>query len=125
MNVGDWIAFTDRQIGFNRSENDGIYEVESIGSGGLSLTVVGDFSAEDPAGTEIMLWKSQGNMDSTSAGMPRFNNHLIIPSGTDCPATCAVGEVFMDTDTSTDTNCTSSIDGAVCGCHTADTWGCP
>ena len=47
---------------------------------------------------------------------------LTAPSGTDLPATCAAGEIFLDTD---DDSCADvgGGSGAFCGCTAANTWG--
>lgn len=46
---------------------------------------------------------------------------LTVPSGTDLPATCAVGEIFVDTD---DNACldAGSGSGATCVCQATNTW---
>ena len=46
---------------------------------------------------------------------------LELPNGTAIPATCNVGEVFIDTD-SDDCIDTGAGDGAYCVCKSADTW---
>ena len=42
--------------------------------------------------------------------------------GTDPSATCTIGALFFDTDSSTDTNCTTSADNTMCVCSAANTW---
>ena len=38
------------------------------------------------------------------------------------PATCTVGGIFIDTDETDDTNCTTTADNSLCLCTAADTW---
>jgi hypothetical protein len=71
------------------------------------------------------IYRSHATGEISVAGTLAARDRLRVPSGSDCPLTCSVGEVFMDTDSSSDANCTSSFDGAICGCYAADTWGCP
>jgi hypothetical protein len=61
----------------------------------------------------------------TVKGTLAADDALTVPHGSDCPASCSVGQLFMDTDSDTDLHCTSSFSGAVCGCYADDTWGCP
>jgi hypothetical protein len=58
-----------------------------------------------------------GLMSFTGAGAG-----ILIPNGADPAATCTVGELFMDTNTAADTNCTTSFDGAICRCKATNTW---
>ena len=44
-----------------------------------------------------------------------------VPNGTDLPATCAIGQLFHDTDSNDCAN-TAAGDGALCICKTANTW---
>lgn len=37
-------------------------------------------------------------------------------------ATCVVGEIFLDTDETDDTNCTTTADNSLCLCTATDTW---
>jgi hypothetical protein len=46
-----------------------------------------------------------------------------IDIGADPPAQCDVGDLWIDTDTSTDLNCVTAANYAICVCHTKDTWG--
>jgi hypothetical protein len=48
--------------------------------------------------------------------------HATIPNGAHPAATCTVGEIFIDTDQSDDTNCTTTADNSLCLCTAADTW---
>jgi len=45
-----------------------------------------------------------------------------LPSGNHPPATCRVGEIFIDTDETDDTNCTTTHDNSLCLCVAANTW---
>ena len=47
---------------------------------------------------------------------------LAIPSGAFPPATCRVGEIFLDTVETTDTNCTTTSDNSLCLCTATNTW---
>lgn len=47
---------------------------------------------------------------------------LRIPNGSSPAATCSVGELFLDTDETVDTNCTTVADNSICVCAPADTW---
>lgn len=47
---------------------------------------------------------------------------LIIPSGADPGATCTVGQVYIDTDETVDTNCTTTADNSLCICTATNTW---
>lgn len=38
------------------------------------------------------------------------------------PATCIPGELFLDTDETVDTNCTTTNDNSLCLCVAANTW---
>ena len=60
--------------------------------------------------------------DLEVVGMANLSGTLEIPNGADPPATCRVGEIFMDTDTSSDTNCTTGFNGALCRCAATNTW---
>jgi len=50
-----------------------------------------------------------------------ITTRMTLPNGTALPATCAVGNVFLDTD---DDDCSDSGggDGALCICKSSDTW---
>lgn len=47
---------------------------------------------------------------------------LLIANGASPGATCTVGQLFMDTDETVDTNCTTTNDNVLCICHTTNTW---
>ena len=49
-------------------------------------------------------------------------NEYLASSGAAPAATCSVGELFIDTDETDDTNCTTVADNVICICHTANTW---
>lgn len=76
------------------------------------------------ASAEIKL--DAANDDSSEVtvtdGVTTITGTLIIPSGADPPGTCTVGEIYIDTDTTTDTNCTTAVDGDICVCEPANTW---
>lgn len=46
----------------------------------------------------------------------------ILSSGTAPAATCILGELFLDTDETVDTNCTTTLDNAICACVATNTW---
>ena len=45
-----------------------------------------------------------------------------IPIGAAPPATCTTGGIFIDTDETDDTNCTTTADNSLCLCVTTNTW---
>lgn len=47
---------------------------------------------------------------------------ITIQNGAAPGATCSVGEIFIDTDETDDTNCTTTADNSLCICTAADTW---
>ena len=47
---------------------------------------------------------------------------LGIPIGAAPAATCRPGQVFIDTDETVDTNCTTALDNSLCCCSATDTW---
>ena len=38
------------------------------------------------------------------------------------PPYCAVGDLWIDTDETVDTNCTTTANNSLCVCHAANTW---
>jgi len=46
----------------------------------------------------------------------------LIGGGASPAATCTVGEIFIDTDETVDTNCTTTADNSLCLCTATDTW---
>lgn len=65
---------------------------------------------------------------TSAAGVPSFASafpaafKLIIPNGATPAATCTVGEIFIDTDETDDTNCTTTADNSLCICVATNTW---
>jgi hypothetical protein len=47
---------------------------------------------------------------------------IALPAGTDPPAQCSVGEIYVDLVTATDVNCTTSHDNSLCICDAPNTW---
>ena len=47
---------------------------------------------------------------------------MIIPNGADPAATCTVGSIYLDTDETKDTNCTTTADNSLCLCTATNTW---
>lgn len=45
-----------------------------------------------------------------------------IGSGAFPTVACTVGEIFLDTDQTVDTNCTTTSDNSLCLCTATDTW---
>lgn len=59
----------------------------------------------------------------------QFKNGFQVVSGTAAmpigafpPATCTVGGMFIDTDETDDTNCTTTADNSLCLCVATNTW---
>lgn len=48
--------------------------------------------------------------------------NVVIQSGTAPPTTCTVGQLFLDTDETLDTRCTTTDDNSLCACVATDTW---
>lgn len=66
----------------------------------------------DEGGTN---WVIGGTLDSTTG-------KIFLVNGATPPATCTVGELFLDTDETVDTNCTTTLDNSICACSPANTW---
>lgn len=60
-------------------------------------------------------WVIGGVLDSTTGT-------VLIANGADAPATCTVGQLFISTDETVDTNCTTTVDNSLCVCHATNTW---
>ena len=50
------------------------------------------------------------------------SNPSSIQAGAYPPATCTVGQIFLDTDETVDTNCATTADNSLCLCVAANTW---
>ncbi|MFP6685674.1 MAG: hypothetical protein VB934_13220 [Polyangiaceae bacterium] len=136
---GDFVAINEACGGASPcttapTQNAGLYEVATIGGGGNSLTMTEVFDVNETNVEAEVFRCSDWLVAGSSGGIELGANTVFdtssaaalrVPNGADCPAVCSPGDVFMDTNTSTDTNCVSSFDGAVCGCHSVDSWGCP
>lgn len=57
----------------------------------------------------------------TASGIDQGSGTLEIPNNATLPATCTIGQIFLDTD-SNDCADTGSGDGAVCVCKATNTW---
>ena len=55
---------------------------------------------------------------ATAAELNKLDGNI----GADPGATCTAGTIFIDTDETVDTNCTTTADNALCLCVAADTW---
>jgi len=70
------------------------------------------------------------NVDCTTAGVDAVQMEVDVPVkaklvhqiGAAPDATCIAGEVFIDTDETDDTNCTTTSDNSLCLCVATDTW---
>jgi hypothetical protein len=81
----------------------------AVGSGGLTL-----FSGR-VGGSEKFSVSSTGMVNATVGG-------IMIPNGAYPAATCTVGEIYIDTDESDDTNCATTADNSLCICTATNTW---
>lgn len=50
------------------------------------------------------------------------SGRVLLANGATPPATCTVGEIFLDTDETNDTNCTTTGDDSICICSATNTW---
>ncbi len=87
-----------------------------------SCTAGGQHSAwTDSGDVEILVLECDGILtasalvDATAAG-------VATNSGAFPPATCTTGSIFVDTDETDDTNCTTTADNSICSCVATDTW---
>lgn len=73
--------------------------------------------------TDTILWLVLAS-GLLMGGVPvkRGPSTFVIPAGANPPATCAVGELFLDTDELNDTNCATLADNSICACHAPNTW---
>ena len=55
-------------------------------------------------------------------GLTTATGGIVIPSGASPASTCTVGQVFIDTDQTVDTNCTTTADNSLCICTATNTW---
>lgn len=74
----------------------------------------------DSTGTAIPLTISTTTVAAT--GTLNASVKLVIPSGAAPASTCTVGEIFIDTDQTVDTNCTTTADNSLCICTATNTW---
>lgn len=51
-----------------------------------------------------------------------FATSVAIPNGAAPGATCTVGDIYLDTDQTVDTNCSTTADNSLCLCTAANTW---
>lgn len=58
----------------------------------------------------------------SGAGAVLITGRVGIPIGAAPAATCTAGEVFIDTDETSDTNCTTTADNELCLCVATNTW---
>lgn len=60
--------------------------------------------------------------DGGTAVLDGASSVLQIGSGADPGATCTVGTIYLDTDETVDTNCTTTGDNSLCLCVATNTW---
>jgi hypothetical protein len=65
---------------------------------------------------------SPGSAESAFTGRLKALNSMVIPNGASPGATCSVGDLFLDTDETVDTSCTTTADNSLCVCAPANTW---
>lgn len=87
----------DFHIGIDDSADDLVFGVGSVLGTSLAMAIDSDYKVTIPTG-------------------------LSIPNGAAPSATCLAGEIYLDTDESTDTNCTTTNDNSLCLCISANTW---
>ncbi len=61
------------------------------------------------------LWVIGGTLNASTGT-------TVIANGAAPPTTCTVGTIFIDTDETNDTGCTTVADNALCYCVAANTW---
>lgn len=67
-------------------------------------------------------WSISGtSVTATAAELNRLDGDAL-SSGAAPGATCSAGQIFVDTDETDDTNCTTTADNSLCLCTAADTW---
>jgi len=107
----------------------------NIGTGGVAgdTVTIGTATAENVSITD-------NNWNVTAAGLANFvsvgaatpgtgvfttltaSTAVIIPNGADPGATCTVGQIYLDTDQTVDTNCATTADNSLCVCTATNTW---
>lgn len=83
----------------------------SLEQGGAQFTAASGCTISLAAGSEI-----------SGAGSVYITGNMAIPNGAAPAATCTAGELFLDTNEGTDTNCTTTADNSLCLCVATDTW---
>lgn len=107
-----------------RSEDDNADATFSIGPGGTGNMVLGTVT------TPMITMNTDGTGDGelvlpaqSISGTEVVDNAAIsIQNGAFPSATCRVGEIFIDTDQTVDTNCTTTADNSLCLCVATNTW---
>ncbi len=59
---------------------------------------------------------------SNAAAGSNGGGGVFLFAGADPPSTCSVGDIFFEQDTSSDTDCTTAFNGAICRCTASNTW---
>jgi hypothetical protein len=67
-------------------------------------------------GTNDITVSEAGKMSTTGTGA------FVLPNGAAPAATCTTGEIYLDTDETDDTNCTTTSDNSLCLCVATNTW---
>jgi len=89
------------------------------GADNLLLVTVGVQGAIEAAAVGNTLNPATGVMElsgSLTAPVVVASTTARIPSGADPSSACTLGDVYMDTDTASDTSCTTGFNGALCRC---------
>lgn len=85
--------------------------------GSLDVVSGGDLDIESGGSLKIA-----GTAVSATAAQLNILSNVALTAGADPGATCTAGEIFIDTDETVDTNCTTTADNSLCLCTAANTW---
>lgn len=80
------------------------------------------FEGATADGFETTLVSTDVGADATITLPAATGTVARILGGASPAATCTVGEIFVDTDETVDTNCTTTADNSLCLCVATDTW---
>lgn len=72
------------------------------------------------AGTDLTADLEEEGVTCTSC--VDFSEQAHVTIGADPASTCTAGDIHIDTDETSDTNCTTTADNAICVCSATDTW---
>jgi hypothetical protein len=93
----------------------------SIGTDNTVADTIGIGSALDNVAITGDDW-SVTNAGAGTFGSVTATTALVIPNGAAPGATCTAGQIFLDTDETNDTNCTTTNDNSLCLCVATNTW---